>query len=48
LRAAAYAHLRSISMQEDKEFTVRNFVCVIHKMRPEQALVETEVHDDHA
>jgi hypothetical protein len=34
-------------MQEDKEFTVRNFVCVIHKMRPEQALVETEVHDDH-
>jgi hypothetical protein len=34
-------------MHEDKEFTVRNFVCVIHKMHPDQALVETEVQDDH-
>ena len=42
-RFAAFAHLRSISKHEDKEFTVRNFVCVIHQMQPDQALVETEV-----
>ena len=40
---AAYAHLRAISRHESSEFVVRNFVCVIHKMQPEQALVETEV-----
>ena len=32
-----------MSRHENKEFTVRNFVCVIHKMRPDEALVETEV-----
>lgn len=41
--------MRSISKHDNKEFTVRNFVCVIHKMLPEQALVETEVlfHSNH-
>ena len=32
-----------MSRHENKEFTVRNFVCVIRKMRPDEALVETEV-----
>mmetsp|Transcript_25014 Transcript_25014/g.80842 ORF Transcript_25014/g.80842 Transcript_25014/m.80842 type:complete len:224 (-) Transcript_25014:3168-3839(-) len=38
-----YAHLRSISKNESKEFVVRNFVCVIDDIRPESSLVETEL-----
>ena len=38
-----YAHLRSISKNEDKEFVVRNFVCVIKDISPEANMVETEL-----
>ena len=38
-----YAKLRSLSLNDDSDFTVRHFTGVIEDMRPEAAMVETEL-----